>query len=58
VTLAGLLAWQGVLLRVLGSSGTINLNDPIITGLANGRLPVVLGWIIAVAFVGIYAGSA
>jgi len=45
VTLAGLLAWQGALLYVLGSTGTINLNTPLLTGLANARLPVVAGWI-------------
>ena len=35
VTLAGLLAWQGALLQVLGSTGSINITDPKITGLAN-----------------------
>ena len=54
VTLAGFLGWQGALLYVLGSTGTINLNDPVIVGLANTRLPVLLGWIIAIAFVGFY----
>jgi D-xylose transport system permease protein len=34
VTLAGLIAWQGLLLNVLGRTGTINLKDPFITGLA------------------------
>lgn len=34
VTLAGLIAWQGALLRVLGKTGTINLRDPFITALA------------------------
>lgn len=34
VTLAALLAWQGGLLEVLGNTGTVNLNDPTITGLA------------------------
>jgi D-xylose transport system permease protein len=54
VTLAGFLGWQGALLYVLGSTGTINLNDPVIVGLVNTRLPVVAGWIIAIAFVGFY----
>ena len=35
VTLAGLLAWQGALLYVLGDTGTVNLTDGKITGLAN-----------------------
>ncbi len=44
VTLAGSLGWQGALLWVLGSTGTINLNDGLIVGLANTRLPVWAGW--------------
>lgn len=46
VTLAGSLGWQGALLWVLGSTGTINLNDKLIVGLANTRLPVWAGWTI------------
>ena len=34
VTLAGLIAWQGALLLVLGRTGTVNLRDPFITGIA------------------------
>jgi ABC-type xylose transport system, permease component len=34
VTLAGLIAWQGALLFVLGTTGTLNLNDGFIIGLA------------------------
>jgi D-xylose transport system permease protein len=34
VTLAGMIAWQGALLWVLGSTGTINLRDSFITGIA------------------------
>src|SRR5689334_16312986 len=33
VTLAGFIGWQGVLLWVLGSTGTINLRDDFILGL-------------------------
>ncbi len=47
VTLAGLLAWQGGLLFVLGSTGTVNLSDPGITGLAGTFLPHWLGILIA-----------
>ncbi|HNM98684.1 MAG TPA: sugar ABC transporter permease, partial [Marmoricola sp.] len=56
VTLAGLLGWQGALLYVLGSTGTINLNDPIVTGLANTRLPVLLGWLLGALAILLYAG--
>lgn len=57
VTLAGLLGWQGLQLRVLGATGTINLNDPFTTGLANRLLPLWLGWLIGVIFVVVYAAS-
>ncbi len=57
VTLAGLLAWQGALLYVLGSTGTVNLSDPLIIGLANTELPVVAGWLIGLIFVGGYGFS-
>ena len=54
VTLAGYLGWQGALLWVLGSTGTINLNDLFIVGLANTRLPVWMGWTIGAAAVAIF----
>ena len=34
VTLAGMIGWQGALLWVLGSTGTLNLRDEFITGIA------------------------
>jgi D-xylose transport system permease protein len=58
VTLAGFLSWQGALLYVLGSTGTVNLNDPLIVGLSNARLPVSVGWIIAVAAIALMILSA
>lgn len=57
VTLAGYLGWQGALLYVLGSTGTINLTDPLIVGIANARLPVALGWIAGLLFVVVYAAA-
>ncbi|MFL5804911.1 MAG: sugar ABC transporter permease [Roseiflexaceae bacterium] len=54
VTLAGLLGWQGALLYVLGDTGTINLTNPLITGIANARLPVALGWLVGVVAIGVY----
>jgi len=47
VTLAGYLGWQGALLWILGSTGTINLADPVIAGFVNSRLPVWAGWSLA-----------
>ena len=45
VTLAGLLAWQGALLQVLGSTGSLNITDPKITGLANTFYSDTVGWV-------------
>jgi D-xylose transport system permease protein len=57
VTLAGLLVWQGALLYVLGDTGTINLTNPKITGLANTFYSDTVGWIMAAIAIGAYAGS-
>ena len=54
VTLAGLLAWQGALLQVLGKTGSINLTDPKITGLANTFYSNTVGWIIAIVVIVAY----
>lgn len=55
VTLAGLLAWQGALLQVLGSTGSINITDPKITGLANTFYSDAVGWIFCALVIGAYA---
>ena len=57
VTLAGLLAWQGALLLVLGSTGTVNLSDPTITGLTDTFYGDAIGWVMVVVVVGAYAAS-
>jgi len=58
VTLAGLLAWPGFQLKVLGETGTINLNDPKITGLTNTFYSDTVGWILAFVGIGVYAALA
>jgi D-xylose transport system permease protein len=57
VTLAGLLAWQGALLQVLGSTGTLNITDPKITGLANTFYSNTAGWVFAAIVIAAYAGT-
>ena len=57
ITLAGLLAWQGVQLQVLGDTGTVNLTDPKISGLANTFYSDTFGWILALLIIGAYAAS-
>jgi len=56
VTLAGLLAWQGALLYVLGDTGTVNLTNGKIVGLANTFYSETTGWIIGAVVVALYAG--
>jgi D-xylose transport system permease protein len=54
VTLAGLLAWEGALLQVLGKTGSLNINDSVITGLANTFYSETVGWIFAAVIIGTY----
>jgi D-xylose transport system permease protein len=48
VTLAGLIAWQGALLQVLGETGTVNLPPSIITDLTSTFYGGGVGWTLAV----------
>ncbi len=57
VTLAGLLAWQGALLKVLGDTGTVNLDDETIVGLTGTFYGDIVGWALVVVVVGAYAAS-
>src|SRR4051794_18250852 len=57
VTLAGLLAWQGALLRVLGDTGTLNINDSTITGLTDTFYGATFSWILTAVVIGSYAAS-
>jgi D-xylose transport system permease protein len=57
VTLAGLLAWQGALLQVLGSTGSINITDPKITGLANTFYDGATAWILAALVVAAFGAA-
>lgn len=57
VTLAGLLGWQGVLLYVLGDTGTVNLTDPAITNLAGIFLGRGLGWLIGTVAIAVFLAS-
>jgi len=55
VTLAGLLGWQGVEQRVLGTTGTINVFESHISAITTSFLPHVWGWLLAIAAVALYA---
>ncbi len=54
VTLAGFLAWQGVQLRVLGSTGTVNVFEPHIGTIAQSFLPDPWGWALGMAAAGLF----
>src|SRR2546423_5800335 len=51
VTLAGLLAWQGVIINQLSTTGVIGIQDKTINNVANYVLPKNWGWALAVVFV-------
>jgi D-xylose transport system permease protein len=57
VTLAGLLAWNGVVLLLIGSRGTVVLQDDFMIGLANDFLPESSSWILVFVGTAIYAGT-
>jgi D-xylose transport system permease protein len=55
VTLAGLLFWQGVMLWILGSGGSILIQDNIINDIGSGTLTRVAGWGVTLVIVGVFA---
>jgi D-xylose transport system permease protein len=57
VTMAGALIWQGAQMTILGNTGTINLRDPVINGIANALLPPSIGWILGIAVILVVALS-
>ena len=55
VTLAGLLAWNGAVLILIGGSGTVIIQDKVVIGIANYYLPTTWSWIILALGVGGFA---
>ena len=56
VTLAGLLFWQGVMLKMLGNGGVIPINNSVINDIASGgSLTPLAGWIVMLVIVGLFA---
>lgn len=55
VTLAGLLGWQGVQLKVLGETGTVNITSQGVVDLAGTFLAPWLGWLIAIVAIAVVA---
>ncbi len=58
VTLAGLIGWQGALLFVLGKTGTVNLRDDFIVGLAGTFFTGPVAYGLGVLLVAYVAGAA
>jgi D-xylose transport system permease protein len=56
VTLAGLLFWQGVMLRILGNGGTIPINDGTINDIASANISPTASWIVMLVLVGLFGG--
>jgi D-xylose transport system permease protein len=55
VTLAFLLGWQGVTLKIIGQGGTVPVRDPRVVGVANNSMSVSWGWILAVVVILLFA---
>lgn len=57
VTLAGLLAWNGVVLQVIGDKGTIVIQDKVINGLANDYMSHTLAWVVLILSIAGYVAQ-
>lgn len=55
VSLAALLAWNGAVLILIGSAGTVIIQDKVVIGIASYFLPQRWSWVIAVITSGIIA---
>ena len=51
VTLAGLLGWQGVMLLMLGTGGSLPINNNVVNDIASGNLTPAASWIVIMAIV-------
>lgn len=51
VTLCGLLAWQGVLLWLIGNDGTVNITDPVILAVTGTYFKGAAGWVLLAALI-------
>jgi D-xylose transport system permease protein len=55
VTLAGLLGWQGLDLLLIGSSGTVVIQNKFVNGLANNTVGKTWAWFVVEGLVVLYA---
>jgi D-xylose transport system permease protein len=54
VTLAGLLFWEGVMLRILGNGGSVLIGDTVVNDIASGNLSPIAGWVVMLVIVGFF----
>ncbi|MEU5723164.1 MULTISPECIES: sugar ABC transporter permease [unclassified Micromonospora] len=57
VTLAGFLAFQGVVLLLMKEGTNISISDGVIVGIENDRIPPAIGWVLAAVAVLGYAAA-
>ena len=55
VTLALFIAWQGVILQLIGDGGTLGLRDPVLVAVANGSMSTLGSWLLFLVAAGGYA---
>ncbi|MEV4463311.1 ABC transporter permease [Micromonospora echinofusca] len=55
VTLAGFLAFQGIVLMLMEEGANISVRDEVLVAIANRNLPPLLGWLLAAVAVAGYA---
>lgn len=53
VTLALFLAFQGLILVIIGEGGNVRVTDPVILAIQNNNLPIWMGWV----FYGVVVGG-
>lgn len=56
VTLAFFLAWQGVLLQIIGDGGTVPVTDNTIVNIDSGSMGVTIGWVVVIVSILLYGG--
>jgi D-xylose transport system permease protein len=55
VTLALFIAWQGVILQLIGDGGTLGIRDPVLVAVANGSMSTAGSWLLFLIAAGGYA---
>ena len=54
VTLAGLLFWEGLTLKILGNGGSVLISDTVVNDIASGNLSPIAGWVVMLVIVGLF----